>query len=63
MRLRHSKALGRSQGGFSTKIHVAVDGLGNPVRLILTAGQKHDVTEAENLLAGYACDFVIADKS
>jgi transposase len=30
------QALGRSRGGFSTKIHVSVDGLGNPLRLILT---------------------------
>ena len=60
---QEQQALGRSRGGFSTKVHVAVDGLGNPVSLILTAGQRHDVTEAKNLLAGYECDFVIADKS
>ena len=60
---QEQQALGRSRGGFSTKVHVAVDGLGNPVRLILTARQRHDVTEAKNLLAGYECDFVIADKS
>lgn len=27
--------MGKSQGGLSTKIHVAVDALGNPVRLLL----------------------------
>ncbi len=32
------QALGRSRGGFSTKIHVAVDGLGNPLRFRLSAG-------------------------
>jgi hypothetical protein len=26
------EALGRSRGGFSTKIHIAVDALGNPLR-------------------------------
>jgi len=30
------QALGRSKGGFSTKIHVSVDALGNPLRFILT---------------------------
>jgi transposase len=33
------QALGRSRGGFSTKLHVAVDALGNSLRLRLTAGQ------------------------
>jgi hypothetical protein len=27
------QALGRSRGGFSTKIHVSTDGLGNPLRV------------------------------
>ena len=40
-----SQALGRSRGGFTTKIHVVVDGLGNPLRFTLTAGQVHDVTQ------------------
>ena len=42
-----AQALGRSRGGFSTKIHVSVDGLGNPLRFILTGGQQHDITQAE----------------
>ena len=55
-------ALGRSRGGFSTKIHVSVDGLGNPLRFILTGGQRHDITQAEELIAGYAGEQVLADK-
>jgi transposase len=50
--------LGRSRGGFSTKLHVLVNGLGMPVELKLTPGQAADVTEAESLLAGH--DFVVA---
>ena len=46
-----AQALGRSRGGFSTKIHVSVDGLGNPLRFILTGGQQHDITQAEELIA------------
>lgn len=55
--------MGRSRGGFSTKIHVGVDALGNPLRFILTPGQTHDSTQAEALMNGYDCDRVLADKS
>jgi transposase len=57
------QALGRSRGGFSTKIHIGVDALGNPLRFILTAGQRHDITQAEALLADDQVDYVIGDKS
>ena len=58
-----SQALGRSRGGFSTKIHVSVDGLGNPLRFTLTGGQEHDVTQANELIAGMESEYVIADPS
>jgi transposase len=58
-----AQALGRSRGGFSTKIHINVDALGNPLRLTLTAGQRHDITQADALIAGYQSEYVIADKS
>jgi len=54
--------LGRSRGGFGTKLHLAVDGLGNPVEFILTGGQAADVTQAETLIAGSEPEAVIADK-
>ena len=57
-----SQGLGRSRGGFSTKIHVAVDGEGQPVKLHLTEGERHDVTCAEILLEGLEPEHVIADK-
>ena len=38
--------VGKSRGGNTTKIHVAVDALSNPVKVKLTAGQVHDVTVA-----------------
>jgi len=37
---QNNEAMGRSRGGLSTKIHAAVDALGNPVRLLLTAGKR-----------------------
>lgn len=57
------QALGRSRGGFSTKIHVTVDGLGYPLRLELTAGQRHDIIKAYDLIVDLDFDFVLADRS
>jgi len=57
------QALGRSRGGFSTKIHVTVDGLGNPLRLQLTAGQRHDIIKAHDLVVALDFDYLIADRS
>jgi len=34
------QALGRSRGGYSTQIHVSVDGLGKPLVFRITAGQS-----------------------
>ncbi|MEZ4667811.1 MAG: transposase [Anaerolineae bacterium] len=53
--------MGRSHAGFSSKIHVTVDAVGNPLRVRLTAGQRHDSPQAQSLLEGYACNNVIAD--
>ena len=47
----------------SSKIHLAVDGRGRPVRFILTPGQAHDATEALALLEGISPRHVIADKA
>lgn len=46
------EALGRSAGGFSTKIHARVDALGNPLKIILTPGNYHDITQAKRLSEG-----------
>ncbi len=56
------QSLGRSRGGFSTKIHLATDALGNAIRFILTGGQRNDITQAEQLLENLFPDYVIADK-
>lgn len=56
------QSLGRSRGGFGTKIHVNVDGHGNPVRLILTEGQASDSPQAIPLLDGFEYDEVLADR-
>lgn len=57
------QALGRSRGGFSTKIHATCDSHGNPLRFILTPGQASDHTQAHALLDEFqAEDAVLADK-
>ena len=38
----NNQFIGVSRGGKTTKIHAVVDGLGNPVRFMLTGGQVHD---------------------
>jgi transposase len=40
-----------------------VDALGNPLRFELTGGQRHDITQAEPLIADYEFEHLIADKS
>lgn len=55
------QAIGRSRGGLSTKIHVAVRGLGCAVRLILTAGQRGDAPQAAALLGDDRPAVVLAD--
>ena len=49
-------------GGFSTKIHLAVDALGNSVRFILSGGEQSDHRQADNLIEGLVFDYLIADK-
>ncbi len=45
-----AEALGRPNGGFTTKLHAIADALGNPLDFILTAGQSSDIGQAEALL-------------
>lgn len=54
--------MGKSRGGLSTKIHAAVDALGNPVRLLLTPGQASEYGQAEALIEGFTFEAVLADK-
>jgi transposase len=67
------EALGRSRGGLSTKIHLAVDRRGRPLSILLTGGQAGDNPQLLNLLDAIAVrsgpgrprqrpDMLIADK-
>ena len=57
------QALGRSRGGLTTKIHLAADTEGRPLRILLTPGQAGDVPQAPALLDGFRPAHVLADKA
>ena len=40
-------SLGRSQGGFGTKVHLRVEGRGKPVASVLTTGHQHEASVFE----------------
>ncbi|MCJ2042708.1 IS5 family transposase [Methylobacterium sp. J-059] len=58
-----AQGLGRSRGGLSTKIQLACDALGNPVRVLAGPGQQGEVLRAAELIEGLACSHVIADRA
>jgi transposase len=57
-----SEGLGRSCGGFSSKIHAVCDALGNPLDFIVSGGQVHDATQAIALISGLQANALLADK-
>ena len=57
------QALGRSKGGFSTKIHAKVDSFGLPLAFILTPGQDSEIKTAKELLGGELSEYLLADKA
>ena len=62
---QHSQALGRSRGGFSTKIHLKTDFKGLPLAFELTGGEASDSRHFEVLLdigPDIAPRAVLADK-
>jgi transposase len=60
---QEKEALGRSKGGFSTKIHAHVDALGNPIKFVLTPGNRNEITQAKHLSEGIFDVPLIADKA
>jgi transposase len=45
--------LGRSRGGFGTKFHLLTDGRGIPLAIEITAGQAHESTKLEAIVATF----------
>jgi transposase len=46
----------------TTKLHAVCDALGNPLRFIVTGGERHDCTQAQARLEGFHAHAVLADK-
>ena len=46
---QEKQGLGRSAGGFSSKVHLRSDGDGNPEQIFVTGGQEHDINKAVDL--------------
>jgi transposase len=60
---KDNQAIGKSAGGNTTKIHMAVDACGLPIQFDLTGGEVHDSKAAPELIARLPfADYTIADK-
>ena len=59
---QEAQALGRSRGGFTTKLNLSLSDAWIPLRWTLTAGHRNDITQASTLIEGYSYKYVIADK-
>ena len=59
---QEKEALGWSKGGFTCKIHVLVDALGNPLKFILTPRQYNDITQGPILIKDSKNASILADK-
>ena len=49
--------------GLNTKLHMAVDAHGMPVRVVLTEGTTADCTQASRLITGRTASYLLADKA
>ena len=56
------EGLGRSCGGFSTKVYAVCDALGNPLRFIITPGQHHDSIQAIAIFSELQAGALLGDK-
>ena len=45
-----NEALGRSRGGFSTKVHLRAEGGGKPMALVISSGERHESRYVDALL-------------
>ena len=59
-----NQAIGKSRGGKTTKIPMAVDAYGLPIEFLITGGAVHDSKAAAELIDTLpASDYMIADKA
>ena len=60
---QEAQALGRTRGGFTTKLNLSLSDTCIPLRFILIPGHRNDITQAPALLEGYSYEYVIGDKA
>ena len=53
---------GTHKRGLNTKIHLAVDAQGLPIRVVITEGSTADCTQAGRLIEGFSADYLLADR-
>lgn len=49
----YNEEIGRSRCGLTTKVHTVTDGMGNPLRFILSSGNRNDICLAQELLKSF----------
>ncbi len=57
------QAIGKSVGGFTTKVHALVDACGNPIEFVLSGGEVHDSQKAPELIEISEAEVLAADKA
>lgn len=58
-----AEALGRSRGGFTTKLHALVNDDGQLLRYVLTGGEVNDITQAEALVRAGEGGSLVGDRA
>ena len=58
-----NQEMSRTKGGLNTKIHLAVDAHGLPLRVIITQGTRVDCKEDVGLTPGLLAGALLADKA
>jgi len=61
-RKRRESRDGALKRGLNTKIHLAVDAHGMPVRILITDGTTADCTQASKLIEGIEAEHLLGDK-
>ncbi|MBR1601833.1 MAG: IS5 family transposase [Synergistaceae bacterium] len=57
-----NQAMGRNKRGLNTKIHMAVDAAGKPVRFIVTSGTVADCSQAKDLIKDTGAKYLLANR-
>lgn len=61
-RKRRESGYGSHKRGLNTKIHLAVDANGMPIRILVTEGTRVDCKEAIELIKDISAEYLLADR-